>query len=296
MKRLVFLLVGVIVATLAVLLLASDLDNTIRFGSYNPSITRTILAVIIAVAVPVGIVARQSKDQLKELSRSARRAREAERKLVTSEFRNALHDSALQELNRSLAIANVLASVKPADSSRLTDSLIEANSRAADQIRSLLRDHSKQDQDYTNQVASVPQAQGIYDTIERAIADSTRFLATKNVDLVASMSLDRARLRDDDQEALLLVREAVRECLSNIEKYCDRDETATLTVRLNDNQLTVDSQSPMPLRPMDLISSGGYGLTKLDGLLGEYGGELDYGVEGTNWIMAATVPLRGGRS
>ncbi|WP_128683562.1 sensor histidine kinase [Actinomyces qiguomingii] len=253
-------------------------------------------ALLMSIAVIVGMALRQYEHRLAELAEREARLRlefENEELRVRSEIALALHDSIATDLAQVVVTGQNLSQDLPAGSERdRARAMVEAGQQAMVHLRGImegLRQSSSALRDEQVDLAAT-------------VAECRRMLESRGLGLEVDASMPwEELLRGVELPARRLLALVLREGAVNALKYAPDGSMVRVEVERVEGRVALEvssargagqtrSDSAETMRRRGL--SGGTGLSGLAMRAARFGGKVVYGPAGDRWLVGATVPVR----
>ncbi|WP_136314271.1 sensor histidine kinase [Actinomyces procaprae] len=253
-------------------------------------------ALLMSIAVIVGMALRQYEHRLVELAEREARLRlelENEELRVRSEIALTLHDSIATDLAQVVVAGQSLARDLPAGSEEdRARALVDAGQQAMTHLRGLM--------DGLRTPDSVTERKNI--DLRAAVSECRRMLESRGVRFEAGSSVSwDVLLRDLDPPSQTLLVLALREGAVNALKYAPDGSTVVVEIEQTGDHINLEVSSArqtgggQSATIEEMRRQGMSGSTGLSGLAmraARLGGKVVYGPAGDRWLLGASVPVR----
>lgn len=255
-------------------------------------------ALLMSIAVIVGMALRQYEHRLVELAEREARLRlelENEELRVRSEIALTLHDSIATDLAQVVVAGQSLARDLPAGSEEeRARALVDAGQQAMMHLRGLM--------DGLRTPNSVTERENT--DLRAAVSECRRMLESRGVILEVATAVPwDVPLRDLDHPSQTLLVLALREGTVNALKYAPAGSTVVVDIEqtgehvnleVSSARQTGDGQSATTEEMRRQGMSGSTGLSGLAMRAARLGGKVVYGPAGDRWLLGVSVPVRSG--
>ncbi len=255
-------------------------------------------ALLMSIAVIVGMALRQYEYRLAELAERETRLRlelENEELRVRSEIALTLHDSIATDLAQVVVAGQSLARDLPAGSEGdRAHAIVDSGQQAMKHLRGLM--------DGLRTPNSVTERENT--DLRAAVSECRRMLESRGVILEVATAVPwDVPLRDLDHPSQTLLVLALREGTVNALKYAPAGSTVVVDIEQTGEHVNLEVSSPrqtgdgQSATTEEMRRQGMSGSTGLSGLAmraARLGGKVVYGPAGDRWLLGVSVPVRSG--